>query len=85
MDQIVMPYEGQPINLHHVSVEKLRDWLKESQLENIKLHQEYGNLSLDLRYAMDLLEEIYRLDYPQKSGLPADIYDRLEALFTQPF
>ncbi len=80
-----MPYEGQPINLHHVSVEKLRDWLKESQLENIKLHQEYGNLSLDLRYAMDLLEEIYRLDYPQKSGLPADIYDRLEALFTQPF
>ena len=80
-----MPYEGQPINLHHVSVEKLRDWLKESQLENIKLHQEYGNLALDLRYAMDLLEEIYRLDYPQKSGLPADIYDRLEALFTQPF
>jgi hypothetical protein len=71
--------------LHHVSVEKLRDWLKESQLENIKLHQEYGNLALDLRYAMDLLEEIYRLDYPQKSGLPADIYDRLEALFTQPF
>jgi hypothetical protein len=85
MDQVAMPYEGQPINLHHVSVEKLRDWLKESQLENIKLHQEYGNLALDLRYAMDLLEEIYRLDYPQKSGLPADIYDRLEALFTQPF
>lgn len=80
-----MPYEGQPINLHYVSVEKIRDWLKDSQLENIKLHQEYGNLALDLRYAMDLLEDIYRLDYPQKSGLPADIYDRLEALFTQPF
>jgi len=80
-----MPYDGQPINLHHVSVEKLRDWLKESQLENIKMHQEYGNLALDLRYAMDLLEDIYRLDYPSKSGLPADIYDRLEALFTQPF
>jgi len=80
-----MPYEGEPINLHHVSVEKLRDWLKESQLENIKLHQEYGNLALDLRYAMDLLEEIYRLDYPLKSGLTADIYDRLESLFTQPF
>jgi hypothetical protein len=80
-----MPYDGQPINLHHVSIEKLRDWLKESQLENIKMHQEYGNLSLDLRYAMDLLEDIYRLDYPSKSGLPADIYDRLEALFTQPF
>jgi hypothetical protein len=80
-----MPYDGQPINLHHVSIEKLRDWLKESQLENIKMHQEYGNLALDLRYAMDLLEDIYRLDYPSKSGLPADIYDRLEALFTQPF
>jgi hypothetical protein len=80
-----MPYEGQPINLHHVAVEKIREWLKDSQLENIKLHQEYGNLALDLRYAMDLLEDIYRLDYPQKSGLPADIYDRLEALFTQPF
>jgi hypothetical protein len=80
-----MPYEGQPINLHHVSVEKLRDWLKESQLENIKLHQEYGNLALDLRYAMDLLEDIYRLDYKSKSGLPADIYDRIDALFTQPF
>jgi hypothetical protein len=49
------------------------------------MHQEYGNLALDLRYAMDLLEDIYRLDYPSKSGLPADIYDRLEALFTQPF
>jgi hypothetical protein len=85
MDQITMPYEGQPINLHHVAVEKIREWLKDSQLENIKLHQEYGNLALDLRYAMDLLEDIYRLDYPQKSGLPADIYDRLEALFTQPF
>jgi hypothetical protein len=81
MDRVVMPYEGQPINLHHVSVEKLRDWLKESQLENIKLHQEYGNLALDLRYAMDLLEEIYRLGVV----LPADINDRLEALFTQPF
>jgi hypothetical protein len=80
-----MPYEGQPINLHHVSVEKIRDWLKDSQMENIKLHQEYGNLALDLRYAMDLLEDIYKLDYPQKSGLPSDIYDRLEALFTQPF
>jgi len=80
-----MPYEGQPINLHHVSVEKLRDWLKESQLENIKLHQEYGNLALDLRYAMDLLEEIYKLDYALKSGIPSDIYDRLDALFTQPF
>ena len=80
-----MPYEGQPINLHHVAVEKIREWLKDSQLENIKLHQEYGNLALDLRYAMDLLGDIYRLDYPQKSGLPADIYDRLEALFTQPF
>ena len=80
-----MPYEGQPINLHHVSVEKLRDWLKESQLENIKLHQEYGNLALDLRYAMNLLEEIYRLNYSQKSGLPADIYDKVDALFTQPF
>jgi hypothetical protein len=85
MDCLAMPYDGQPINLHHVSIEKLRDWLKESQLENIKMHQEYGNLSLDLRYAMDLLEDIYRLDYPSKSGLPADIYDRLEALFTQPF
>ena len=85
MDCLAVPYDGQPINLHHVSVEKLRDWLKESQLENIKMHQEYGNLSLDLRYAMDLLEDIYRLDYPSKSGLPADIYDRLEALFTQPF
>lgn len=82
---MTMPYEGQPINLHHVAVEKIREWLKDSQLENIKLHQEYGNLALDLRYAMDLLEDIYRLDYPQKSGLPADIYDRLEALFTQPF
>jgi len=80
-----MPYEGQPINLHHVSVDKLRDWLKESQLENIKLHQEYGNLALDLRYAMDLLEDIYKLKFPQKSCLPADIYDRLDALFTQPF
>ncbi len=80
-----MPYDGQPINLHHVSIEKLREWLKESQLENIKMHQEYGNLALDLRYAMDLLEDIYKLDYPSKSGLPADIYDRLEALFTQPF
>jgi hypothetical protein len=80
-----MPYEGQPINLHHVAVEKIRDWLKDSQMENIKLHQEYGNLALDLRYAMDLLEDIYKLDYPQKSGLPSDIYDRLEALFTQPF
>jgi len=80
-----MPYEGQPINLHHVSVEKLRDWLKESQLENIKLHQEYGNLCMDLRYAMDLLQDIYKLDYALKSGIPADIYDRLDALFTQPF
>ncbi len=79
-----MPYEGQPINLHHVSVEKLRDWLKESQLENIKLHQEYGNLALDLRYAMDLLEDIYKLD-GVKGLLPSDIYNRLEALFTQPF
>lgn len=79
-----MPYEGQPINLHHVSVEKLRDWLKESQLENIKLHQEYGNLALDLRYAMDLLEDIYKLD-GVKGLLPSDIYDRLDALFTQPF
>lgn len=79
-----MPYEGQPINLHHVSVEKLRDWLKESQMENIKLHQEYGNLALDLRYAMDLLEDIYKLD-GVKGLLPSDIYDRLEALFTQPF
>lgn len=79
-----MPYEGQPINLHHVSVEKLRDWLKESQLENIKLHQEYGNLALDLRYAMDLLQDIYKLD-GVKGLLPSDIYDRLDALFTQPF
>jgi len=79
-----MPYDGQPINLHHVSIEKLRDWLKESQLENIKMHQEYGNLALDLRYAMDLLEDIYKLD-GVKGLLPADIYDRLEALFTQPF
>jgi hypothetical protein len=79
-----MPYDGQPINLHHVSVEKLRDWLKESQLENIKMHQEYGNLSLDLRYAMDLLEDIYKLD-GVKGLLPSDIYDRLDALFTQPF
>jgi hypothetical protein len=85
MDCLAMPYDGQPINLHHVSIEKLREWLKESQLENIKMHQEYGNLALDLRYAMDLLEDIYKLDYPSKSGLPADIYDRLEALFTQPF
>jgi len=79
-----MPYDGQPINLHHVSIEKLRDWLKESQLENIKMHQEYGNLALDLRYAMDLLEDIYKLD-GVKGLLPSDIYDRLEALFTQPF
>ena len=79
-----MPYEGQPINLHHVSVEKLRDWLKESQLENIKLHQEYGNLALDLRYAMDLLEDIYKLD-GVKGLLPLDIYDRLDACFNQPF
>ena len=80
-----MPYEGQPINLHHVSVDKLRDWLKESQLENIKLHQEYGNLAQDLSYAMSLLEDIYKLNYSQKSGLPADIYDRLDACFNQPF
>lgn len=79
-----MPYEGQPINLHHVSVEKLRDWLKESQLDNIKLHQEYGNLCMDLRYAMDLLEDIYKLD-GVKGLLPSDIYDRLKPLFTQPF
>ena len=79
-----MPYDGQPINLHHVSIEKLRDWLKESQLENIKMHQEYGNLALDLRYAMDLLEDIYKLD-GVKGLLPSDIYDRLEPLFTQPF
>ncbi len=79
-----MPYDGQPINLHHVSIEKLRDWLKESQLENIKMHQEYGNLALDLRYAMDLLEDIYKLD-GVKGLLPSDIYDRLDALFTQPF
>ena len=79
-----MPYEGQPINLHHVAVEKIRDWLKDSQMENIKLHQEYGNLALDLRYAMDLLQDIYKLD-GVKGLLPSDIYDRLEALFTQPF
>lgn len=79
-----MPYEGQPINLHHVAVEKIRDWLKDSQMENIKLHQEYGNLALDLRYAMDLLEDIYKLD-GVKGLLPSDIYDRLDALFTQPF
>jgi hypothetical protein len=79
-----MPYEGQPINLHHVAVEKIRDWLKDSQMENIKLHQEYGNLALDLRYAMDLLEDIYKLD-GVKGLLPSDIYDRLEPLFTQPF
>jgi hypothetical protein len=81
---ITMPYEGQPINLHHVAVEKIRDWLKDSQMENIKLHQEYGNLALDLRYAMDLLEDIYKLD-GVKGLLPSDIYDRLDALFTQPF
>lgn len=80
-----MPYEGQPINLHHVAVEKIRDWLKDSQMENIKLHQEYGNLALDLRYAMDLLQDIYKLDHALLSGLPSDIYDRLDALFTQPF
>ena len=79
-----MPYEGQPINLHHVAVEKIRDWLKDSQMENIKLHQEYGNLALDLRYAMDLLQDIYKLD-EVKGLLPSDIYDRLDALFTQPF
>jgi hypothetical protein len=79
-----MPYEGQPINLHHVAVEKIRDWLKDSQMENIKLHQEYGNLALDLRYAMDLLQDIYKLD-GVKGLLPSDIYDRLDALFTQPF
>lgn len=79
-----MPYEGQPINLHHVAVEKIREWLKDSQLENIKLHQEYGNLALDLRYAMDLLEDIYKLD-GVKGLLPADIYDRLDACFNQPF
>jgi hypothetical protein len=84
MDCLAMPYDGQPINLHHVSIEKLRDWLKESQLENIKMHQEYGNLALDLRYAMDLLEDIYKLD-GVKGLLPSDIYDRLDALFTQPF
>ena len=37
------------------------------------------------KYAMDLLEEIYRLNYSQKSGLPEDIYNRIDALFTQPF
>ena len=79
-----MPYEGQPINLHHVAVEKIRDWLKDSQMENIKLHQEYGNLALDLRYAMDLLEDIYKLD-GVKGLLPLDIYDRLDACFNQPF
>jgi hypothetical protein len=79
-----MPYEGQPINLHHVAVEKIRDWLKDSQMENIKLHQEYGNLALDLRYAMDLLEDIYKLD-GVKGLLPSDIYDRLDACFNQPF
>jgi hypothetical protein len=84
MDRLVMPYEGQPINLHHVAVEKIRDWLKDSQMENIKLHQEYGNLALDLRYAMDLLQDIYKLD-GVKGLLPSDIYDRLDALFTQPF
>jgi hypothetical protein len=81
-----MPYEGQPINLHHVSVEKLRDWLKESQLENIKLHQEYGNLAQDLSYAMDLLRDIYTLSQ-NKWGLllPTDTEEKLDALFSEPF
>jgi hypothetical protein len=76
-----MSYVGEPINVHHIAVEKLRDYLKDSQLENIKLHQEYGNLAMDLSYAMDLLGDLHKL----RLELPNDIGERLNALFTEPF
>ena len=76
-----MSYHGETINLHHVSVEKLQEYLQDSLMENIKLHQDYGNLSMDLGYAMTLLEDIYKLGL----DLPSDINDRLSACFAQPF
>ena len=76
-----MSYHGETINLHHVSVEKLQEYLQDSLMENMKLHQDYGNLSMDLGYAMTLLEDIYKLGL----DLPSDINDRLSACFTQPF
>lgn len=76
-----MSYTGAPINVHHIAVEKLQQYLHDEQLENMKLHQEYGNLAMDLSYAMNLLEDIYNLGLV----LPSDISDRLNACFTQPF
>ena len=76
-----MGYSGEPINLHHVSVERLQDYLQDSLMENMKLHKEYGNLCMDLGYAMTLLEDIYNLGL----DLPFDINDRLSACFNQPF
>lgn len=76
-----MTYSGEPINIHHITVEKLRDYLQDEQMENMKLHQEYGNLAMDLGYAMSLLEDIHNLNL----DLPFDISDRLTACFAQPF
>ena len=76
-----MSYVGKPINVHHITVERLREYLEDSQLENMKLHQQYGNLAMDLGYAMSLLEDIHNLNL----DLPFDINDRLTACFTEPF
>jgi hypothetical protein len=73
-----MPYDGEPIDLKHVSNESIRGFLADLTRENVKLHRLYGDQALDLSYALSILEDIHLLQL----RLPEHINDRLEALFS---